>query len=51
MTDLNDLFYAYYYGRNHAINEDIDGALNEEELCEEQDTRRDIILELFERCA
>ena len=27
LTDLNDLFHADYYGDNHAINEDIVGAL------------------------
>ena len=43
MTDLNDLFYAEYYGDNHAINEDIVFALYEEELCEEQGTQGKIL--------
>ena len=44
MTDLNDLFYAEYYGDIHAINEDIYCALYDEELCEEQGTQGEIIL-------
>ena len=36
MTDLNGLFYAEYYGDIHAINEDIDCALYNKELCEEK---------------
>ena len=35
LNDLNDLFYAGYYRDIHAINEDIDCALYDEELCEE----------------
>ena len=43
MTNLNDLFCANYYGDNHAINEDIECALYDEELCEEQGTQGEII--------
>ena len=43
MTDLNGLFHADYYGDNHAINEDIECALYDEELYEEQGTQGEII--------
>ena len=48
MTDLNDLVHIDYYGDNHAIDEDIVGALEEEELREEQDTQGE---RLFWKCS
>ena len=49
MTNLNGLFYAEYYGDIHAINEDINCAIYDEELCEEGVHKRENILDVLER--
>ena len=51
MTDLNGLFYTEYYGDIHAINEDINCAIYDEELLKNKTHKREDSDGVWERKA